>query len=331
MSRMKTFLLWALFIAPLTGPFSAKADVNMKDASYFKTWIDLEIRKDTHIFQLRRTYNSRSLHPGLFGFGWCSDFEKSLDLNRSDQILLQDCRLNAPIRFKKIKENLYESPNKETLELKENHYLRTTTEKTFQKYNKLGKLLSLIDTAGDHLDLSYSGNGFLQKIIFKDIEQNINFDLNHRHIQVIKSKNGQEISYRYENNNLTQVNNSWKNIFLYSYDEFHNLTRIQAPQGGQEVLTYDAEKDWILRIDSANGTLNKCAEIFHYYQKKDMSYVSTAEKRCAGKSIAKTIYEFRYRKRADGSKYLEQVNVTQGNKIQRISYQNKPGLLNESP
>jgi YD repeat-containing protein len=327
---MKTFFL--LTCLSSFAPFFVKADVNMKDASYFKTWIDFEIRKEAHIFQLRRTYNSRSLHPGLFGFGWCSDFEKRLDLSQSerdnDQIILNDCRLTAPIRFKKKKENLYEAPNKETLEFKDNIYLRTTTKNKIQKFNKLGQLTSLIDSTKDRLDLTYDPSGLLQKITFnKDSELNLKFDFSRRHIQSITSGKIPGAHYRYEDQNLIQVTNSWKNSFSYQYDDLHNLTRIQYPDKIQEILTYDKEKDWILRID----TRNQCAEIFKFTrQGKNSNYFSSAEKRCAGKSITKTVYEFRYQDRTDGSKYLQQVKVTQGNKIQRISYQKTQGPLNES-
>ncbi|MGZ3797754.1 MAG: DUF6531 domain-containing protein [Pseudobdellovibrionaceae bacterium] len=319
---MKTFFLSTLL--SLSFPFSAKADVNMKNASYFKTWIDLEIRKDAHIFQLRRTYNSRSLHPGLFGFGWCTDFEKSLELNRSDQIILYDCRLNAPLKFKRKKENLYESPSKETIEFKEDHYLRTTTKKTLQKFDKLGKLTRLIDPNENRLDFIYEKGGPLRKIIYnKDVELNIKFDTLHRHIQAITSDEGSEAHYSYENQNLVDVRNSWKNFFVYHYDGFHNLIRILYPGKVEEILTYDSEKDWILRIDRLKDSVIQCTEIFKYTQENNSNYSSTAEKICAGKTIAKTIYEFRHKTRADGSKYLDQVKISQGGRIQRISYQNR--------
>ncbi len=323
---MKKFL-FLTFLSAYTS-LSANADVNMKDASYYKTWIDFEIRKDAHIFQLRRTYNSRSLHPGLFGFGWCSDFEKRLDLNRSDQISLNDCRLTAPIRFKKKKENLYESLEKESIEFKDNTYLRTTPQKSIQKYNKLGKLISLISSTGDRLDLIYDYSGLLVKItVNKNSEMKIKFDSTRQHILAIELGKNRQANYHYKEQNLVRVANSWKNSFSYNYDDLHNLTRIYYPDKTQEVFTYNKEKDWIVRIDSRN----KCNESFKFTRLgKGFDYTSVAEKRCAGKLINKTAYEFRYKKGADGLKYLNQVKVTQGSEIQKISYQNARGLLNDS-
>jgi YD repeat-containing protein len=159
----------------------------------------------------------------------------------------------------------------------------------------------------------------------------VKFDLSHRHIQAITTADGPvtgTITYRYEAQNLVHTTNAWKNPFRYQYDQLHNLTRIHYPDKTQEVLTYNQEKDWIVRIENRN----KCLDLFNFtLQEKDANYSSTAEKRCAGKRITKTVYEFRHKGRADGSKYLDQVKVTQGKKIQRVSYQNNLGSLNESP
>lgn len=329
---MKTLL--TLSLLSVLSPFSAQADVNMKDASYYKTWIDLEVvSKDSHIFQLRRTYSSRSLHPGIFGFGWCSDYEKRLDLSRSDQISLQDCRLSSPIRYRKKTATLYEASDNEKIELKDGLFTRTTAKKTQQKYNQTGQLITLLDkNQKSRLDLTYDRSGFLQNILINQkVSLKIKPDLQKRHIQSVTIDGEIKATYRYEGANLVQTQNAWKNRFTYDYDNFHNLTRVQYPDKSFEALTYDSEKDWILQIQNRD----KCLETFKFSPKADskpgQNFTSTAEKRCAGKLITTTSYEFRHKARADGSKYLEQVQVKQGSNVQRISYQNQRGLLNESP
>lgn len=323
---MKTLLTLTL-LAFLPAAIS-QADVNMKDASFYKTWIDLEIFHENRLFQLRRTYSSRSLHPGLFGYGWCSDFEKTLDLSRSDQILLKDCRLPAPIKFKKKKPNLYESPSKETLELKNNRYLRTTLHKSHQNFDRQGKLLNLIDKNQDRVDLGYDAGGFIQSVAFNGQEiLKIEADSLRRHIDLVNAKSFGKISYSYKGRDLIQVQNAWKNTFNYSYDDFHNLVRIRYPDQNQEVLTYDTENDWILSIT----TRDLCQEHFQFRQQGPLNgYIATAERRCQGKLLKKISYEFRHKARADGTTYLDQVKITQGNGIQRVSFKNHLGPLNEN-
>lgn len=321
---MKTVLLLTLPL--LTATLPAKADVNMKDASYYKTWIDMEIQKGSRVFQLRRTYSSRSLHQGLFGFGWCSDFEKSLDIRRkNEEIVLHDCRMNAPIRFKKKSPTQYESASHEILEYKDTQYLRTTSKKSLQRFNKNGNLVSLVDASGDRLDLSYDLTGFLQKIRYNSTsELLIKADTSRKRILSITHPHNPGVLYTYLGQDLVRVKNSWKNIFEYHYDELHNLTRIKYPDQTQELIVYNQEKDWVVKVENRE----RCEELFKFQrQGATDNYTATAERRCNNKLTNKTVYEFRHKARADGSKYLDQVKFAQGNKVQRrISYE-IPGLL----
>lgn len=287
---MKTLLTLTLPFVSLVFSPQTPAAVNMKDAAYYKTWIDLETGPDPALFRLRRTYHSRSLHRGLFGFGWCSDFEKSLDLKRSDQILLRDCRLKAPIRFKKKNETLYESPEKELLEIKNGLFIRTTPSQVQQKYNRLGQLISLSGSPAEHMDLTYAPDGFLKHILINQRTRlEVRPDPLRRHIQSITSSEGQRILYRYDGLNLVQVQNAWDHRYSYAYDDLHNLTEISYPDRTREVLTYDPEKDWIVQVRGRD----RCLLTLRYtLRATGQSYTSTAEKRCEGKPGLSTHYEF---------------------------------------
>lgn len=321
---MKVSLLLTLPL--LTTTLQANADVNMKDASYYKTWVDLEIQRGSKVFQLRRTYSSRSLHQGLFGFGWCSDLEKSLDLRRkSEEIVLHDCRTNAPIKFKKISPTLYESANKESLEYRDKEYLRTTSKKSLQKFNKNGKLVSLVNASGDRLDLSYDLTGFLSKLRYNNSSEIlVRADATKKRISQITNPHNPGVLYTYLGQDLVRVNSAWKNVFNYQYDELHNLTRVQYPNQTQELIVYNTEQDWVVKVTDRN----QCEELYKFQRQGSSSdnYTATAEKRCQNKVTNKTTYEFRHKARADGSKYLDQVKFSQGNKIQRVTYK-IPGPL----
>ncbi|WP_188130981.1 CHAT domain-containing protein [Paraburkholderia panacisoli] len=80
---------------------SAFALVDMKNANYSNDWIDLPgTQKDGSnidgfgsMFDLlvSRTYNSRSLHDGIFGFGWCSDFETTVRSTAEGNVIVEWC------------------------------------------------------------------------------------------------------------------------------------------------------------------------------------------------------------------------------------------------
>ncbi len=59
--------------------------VDMKNANYSHTWTDIDS------LTLKRTYNSRSLHNGLFGFGWCSDYESILKVTPEGNLKIVVC------------------------------------------------------------------------------------------------------------------------------------------------------------------------------------------------------------------------------------------------
>lgn len=84
---MKKF---ALLMVSLTAS-SAFALVDMKNANYTNTWTDMEVPGAGYDFKIVRTYNSRSLFSGIFGFGWCSDFETSMEVMPEGNIKVKEC------------------------------------------------------------------------------------------------------------------------------------------------------------------------------------------------------------------------------------------------
>ncbi len=84
---MKYILLLGLLIFSL----NSYAFVDMKNANYSHTWTDISLDGTGYNLQLKRTYNSRSLHNGLFGFGWCSDYESKLKVTPEGNIKIVVC------------------------------------------------------------------------------------------------------------------------------------------------------------------------------------------------------------------------------------------------
>lgn len=72
---------------------NANALVDMKTANYAQSWTDIEVPSAANQFKMRveRTYNSRSLFEGMFGFGWCSSFETRLDVTPEGSLRLIEC------------------------------------------------------------------------------------------------------------------------------------------------------------------------------------------------------------------------------------------------
>ncbi|MCB0384027.1 MAG: cell wall-associated protein wapA [Bdellovibrionales bacterium] len=86
-------MMKALITAALTAFFAttAGAVVDMKNANYANTWTDLIVPGSGYDLRVQRTYNSRSLFNGIFGFGWCSDFETTLEVTAEGNLRVTEC------------------------------------------------------------------------------------------------------------------------------------------------------------------------------------------------------------------------------------------------
>lgn len=92
---MKHLLLAILLV--LSSPVFALVD--MQNANFTETWVDLEIPDTGYNLKVERAYNSRTLHNGLFGFGWCSNFETSLDILADGRVKRVECGAGQELTY----------------------------------------------------------------------------------------------------------------------------------------------------------------------------------------------------------------------------------------
>ena len=78
---------------------SAKAIVDMKNANYSNTWTDFHLDGTGYDLKLERTYNSRTLFNGIFGFGWCTNFETKLDVTSESNLKIKECGAGSELVF----------------------------------------------------------------------------------------------------------------------------------------------------------------------------------------------------------------------------------------
>lgn len=89
-----------LFVSLLFIGVHSNALVDMKNANYSNTWIDMNAQGASgYDLKVIRTYNSRSLFNGMFGFGWCSDFETSMEINAEGNIKIKECGGGQEVTF----------------------------------------------------------------------------------------------------------------------------------------------------------------------------------------------------------------------------------------
>lgn len=92
---MKTMtLFFSLFLS-----ISAYAIVDMKNANFSNSWTHAEVPGTGYDLKFTSTYNSKSLFDGMAGFGWCTDFETSLQFTAEGNIKLTECGAGQEIFF----------------------------------------------------------------------------------------------------------------------------------------------------------------------------------------------------------------------------------------
>ncbi len=90
----KGFWIFLLLFA-----FSAKGLVDTKNANYTKTFVDISLPGSGFSLTVERTYNSRSLYRGMFGYGWCSNLETRLEVMPDNTLMVVECGGGAEISY----------------------------------------------------------------------------------------------------------------------------------------------------------------------------------------------------------------------------------------
>lgn len=286
----------------------AKAEVHLKDASFIKTETDVI----TSRYKIERVYNSRSLHKGLWGFGWCTALEAKLYIF-NERMTLVDCQNEVNQVFTKKHKAYYLTASKDDFILpQKNIYLRFRKGSLIQKFDAMGRLIARfhVNKAKDRFDLSYGSSGDLVKIRLNGhIELKV--DSKNGRVERLRGPRTAHFLYTYDQGNLVQVTYQEKFLTIYTYDAFHNLTVIQSSEKS-EVITYDGLRDWVTAYQNSQG----CKETYFYSHDPTRNESTTRQaKSCPQQQQENSSFIFSYRLRTDGLTYLHQVKSQMKGKI----------------
>lgn len=375
MPHFRSFLLLSIFL-----PSLSHALVDMRNANYSENWIDLEAKTaSSYDLKLERTYNSRTLFSGMFGFGWCTDFETTLKVTPENTLRVTECgagfdneyfpnnyskdTLNKNIKsivaelrkreknrddayFKKIEEDLrIDTDLREELakqlsltgSVKENsryvangrandyvilkggEYTRTLPNGTYQKFTKAGRLIQSSDKNGNFIKISYSGDKITSVTDNNGASLQFKYYDNSKFVKQVIGPAGLKASYKYQDENLVEITNAWKNTYKHEYDDLYNMTKVLYPDKTYIALTYNKDRDWVTSFRDRRG----CKETYVYTDdEKDPvnNYKSAVEKVCDKKVTNKSNYEFWHKTRADGTRYLFKTKVVNNGQSIETTY-----------
>jgi hypothetical protein len=253
-------------------------------------------------FIIKREYSSRSIYHGMFGIGWCSNFDYTLTRKEDSSITLLLCG-KPLLRFEKSTPTIYRVPYRlsQIIVSKGDSYFWTASDGYTYVFNALNALYGV-----------KSGNSWVLRLdtlepaaslkITRQAELNL--------ITKIEGPNGLH-KYQYENTQLKSVsfNNSVK--VKYSYDSTDNLVLL-AKADQFTLFEYEANLDRITKIIKPNGT----TEIFKYNlianpkNKQETHSLSVNHEVLRGKEkINQYVSQYFYRSDSNGELKLVRANL----------------------
>jgi YD repeat-containing protein len=300
----------AAYLLTTTDAFAA---VNMKNASFISEWTDYRVNH----WDLIRTYDSRSTHNGLFGYGWCSGLDVRLKINAiagdPTEVSIVDCSKAGPAQFKLTPRGRLASAGAreftspllpgERLELIQSQFIHYVAGQERARFDEEGRLILL---SQEKVRISYDQRGVPASLKTENGVILVDVDPITRHIRRLTTAARTELRYEYAAENLVAVRNAWNNSYRYRYDDVHNLTRIQYPDASTEIITYDQDRDLVTSLISRDA----CRSTFTYKHLNGREhFVSRSNTVCDGQTVHHAKYEFWHSRRGDGSTYLARARI----------------------
>ncbi len=245
-----------VFVFLLFVSTTATAGVNIKNGNFYISYTDHDLVKYNG-FEIMRTYNSKSVEKGLFGFGWGSEIETRLYIMGDGHVIIKEHGAGAPNQFSPVEENearITECINqlvKAALEYEDiennpvsinafRRLMRSSLEDRFKKW------------------MLYEEEGLLQPPVLSFNEKWISYDLGYQ--ELVKTKTGFQrtnddgsydlfnnkglftgrftatgrvvytISYA-ANNTIASLKDKGGNVFNFTLDEQGRAISIKSRQG----------------------------------------------------------------------------------------------------
>jgi YD repeat-containing protein len=284
---MKALSILSLTLLTTQIPIKTRAAVNMKYGNYKTSASDIP--------GVQRTYNSRSLYRGVFGFGWCSNLDIKLII-RDGQPMLDECGVQTP-----------------------------APEEAKRLFDRAGRPL-MVNAMGGRLKLTYSPNGNLSSL--RDTRGKI-WQVSHSSdgsfIQQFLTSHGREVSFSYQGPDLIQVRDSSRTTFAYKYDDLHNLTAVTTNEDRSEQIRYEPDRDLVLEYVRVDG----CQESFTYSNLKTpvgVTEVAAAVIDC-GAAHSTVVHEFQYSIYPGGGALLSKTKSTVNGEVRELrDYTREPAV-----
>ena len=211
---------------------------------------DYQLPGAGHNIQLLRTYNSKSSLTGLFGKGWSTVYDESLQVYDSNLVRLNEPDGRATYFGRVIGSSGAFSPLEGDfhgqLTQTAGGYTLSLQDGSNHQFNSTGRLLSLTDRNGNQTSLAYNLSGKLSSVI-DPFGRPLSFVFNGDRVSSIMDTTGVIADYTYSNvtgsnQKLLTVTYADASGYTFAYDASHRLTTVSDKLNNVlEAHAYDAQ------------------------------------------------------------------------------------------
>lgn len=337
----------SLVLLTLIVSFSAQAVIDVKNANYSDSWIDIIAPGTGFDLRIQRTYNSRTLFNGMLGFGWCSDFETKIDITPDNTIKLTECGGGLEIVYSKnakdsgaVKKSIeqilaaYKTQKKASAtELKAlkkklvaDSALRNSLAQNLKVGGKTDKGVTYKANGKEFENIVYDGKDYTRtladgtKQVFNKnghlvglYDKNRNYLKINRKGETIKSvvdNNGRQLNFKFKKGKLVEIVGPNKTKAQYKFNG-ENLVAVTNMYGN----TYTYEYDNLHNLTKINYPDNT-SKILTYNQDKDWVTSFTNRKKC------KETYDYKLNPKDPYGNYSsEVVKVCDGKVVNKSKFE----------
>lgn len=273
-------------------PALAFALVDMRNANYADEWTDLKAEGDKGFdLSVKRTYNSRTLFSGIFGFGQCSDYETKLEPTPEGTLKLNECGAGLEITYRPssfnnaqlnavidetvkamAKANGSMSPDYAS-KLKTD--LRNDPDKRSEFARKYGVKTELKEgvkyvATNSETEFIQLQNNIYTRTLTSGLTQS--FDLKGRLVKV-KDKNNNFIDIVYQDNKILHITDNSQRKLSFTF-KGNKVTKISGPNGIQATYQYTNNDTDLAAVTNAWGN----TYVFKYNEGHNLTHIFYPDK-----------------------------------------------------
>lgn len=276
---MKLKLLAAVALVFLSTKSMALVDMN--NAGYTNSWVDLEVPGNGYDMRILRAYKSRTIYNGMFGFGWCSEYETKLETTSEGSVKISECGDGQETIFsaKEVSKAEVDATVKQIItKMKADKKFSTSTKEFWA--NIQTQLFEDQDTRSDYArqfgivsavkegqKLMANGKEVENVVLLKGVYTRTLADGSYQRFSTegrmthMFDKNGNYLKFDYQNALLTQIedNNSRKLTFKYFPNK--KVQKITGPNGLTSEYKYNQQDDLIW---NKNAWAKKDTDVYAY-------------------------------------------------------------------